>query len=341
MTTPSRKRDLRKEIQLIHARTKFNNRYEYSIRFGFIESALKQILQNLDPKKYPYDELLRYIPISTVACMQSFFRASIVELINSGEPFNKNVANFKGKVGAIDYDTIAAIETKAFTIGDFVAHTLSYNDFPSINASISILLNDDFTDKLKKHSRKSIFEFVTERTEHFKKKFPEIMKSVDITFKMRHTFCHEFATNVKIHPEEIKIHFENCKLFIEHSNEVISEILYPNAPESQYDMNQEAHRGFLKLDAELNDIITKIKNLKRRQVFPEDEEDCKGFDLLQEKWDEYRKLYAEFSTVKYKGGTIHPLMYSSAMSYITNQRLNSLKDSYLRYIEDEGEYSFK
>lgn len=342
----NRKRDLAKEIESIQARTGLLGRYEYFTRLPEIQRVLSQItgdkIEDLELSRFTANqELLRYIPIATVACIQSFFRSAIADIIDSGEQFNKNVANYKGKVSPPDFDTIAAIQTNTFTIGEFVAHSLSYSNYEIINSNIKTLLDKDLTQILSDYNRKSIYEYNNNNNEYFKKQCAEIRKSIDITFKMRHTFCHENASNVKFDVEEIKKHFFNCKVFIEYSSEVISNIITPNYPETQSEMNQAAEESYLKKDKELNDLIGRIKHIKFESIFPWNEADNKLFDEIQEKWSSYRTEYAIKSTASYWGSSSKSLLFYSAMKQITDERLWGLKKQYGDLLKRKEEYSFK
>jgi hypothetical protein len=339
MTNKKNERDLINEIMLIQARNGFQTRHEYWYRLHEIERALNRLLDK-DPVPdiaifTANRELLRYIPIAIIACIQNFFRLSIKELIDSGEPFNKNVSNFKD---TLSYDILAAIQTKTFTLGEFIAHSLSYSNLEQINSHITNLIDENFIDKLQSFERYSLHEPDNLLRDYFKKNSAEILESINIAFKMRHTFCHENATNVNVEPVEIKKHFDNCKIFILYSNEVITNILHPNYPQTQQQMNQESFRSFEEKDKESSDLIEKIKLIREESIFPEDDDDCSKFDEIHEKWKEYRKLYAELSTSKTRKGTIHPLMYNSAMERITTDLLQSLKERYRIHLKKGVEF---
>jgi len=340
-----KKRDLKEEIKSIQARTSLQGRYEYYFRLGEIEIVLKQITSkeaNKDVFHFAHNrELLRYIPIATVACIQSFFRFAIKELIDSGEPFNKNVANYKGKVPPPDYDIIAAFQLNTLTIGEFVAHSLSYNNYENINSNIGHLLDENLTEKLLAYDRKSVWESVNKNTSYFKDNFSEIRKSIDIIFKMRHTFCHESASDIRLDATQIKRHFYNCSVFLEHSSVVIANIIRPNYPETQLEMNQEARDSYQRKDQELNEYIDKIKSLNKEPFFPWSELDCKDFDQVHEKWKEYRELYASKSSFNSKGGSRHSLLYGSALELITNERLEGLKKQYGHLLKNDEKFSFE
>tara|TARA_R110000868_G_scaffold167939_1_gene402502 strand:- start:1861 stop:2121 length:261 start_codon:yes stop_codon:yes gene_type:complete len=77
------KRDLINEITSIKSRSEFNTRYDFNAKLNDIEYAFQENLQyNGEYNK----ELLKYIPIATVACFEAFFSSTYKELIDFGKP---------------------------------------------------------------------------------------------------------------------------------------------------------------------------------------------------------------------------------------------------------------
>jgi hypothetical protein len=319
------KRDIIQEIKSIKSRSEFNSRYDYSSRLSDIEYALKEFSEyNGDFNQ----ELLKYIPISTVACFEAFFNSAIKEIVDFGKPFSDNVAKFnQSKNIKLDFEVVAAIQTKSLTVGEFVAHVLPYNNLKDINSNISTLIEKDFLGELKSFNKKSIFENANTISESFHKGTSEILKSVEQTYEFRHIFCHEFATNVRIDQSSILKNFENCKIFLEHSNSFIWELLYPNSPETQTEMNIQAHEEFELVDKELSTLVDKIKNSSSHEYTIESF-DQNLFDQTINQWKEYRKLHAEYKASSVKGGSMYPLLYSSDLTYITKEKIKSLEDEF-------------
>jgi hypothetical protein len=72
-----KKSDLLQQIQEIKSRSGFNSMYDYSSRLNDIESALDE----LNSFKGNFNnELLKYVPIATIACFEAFFRIAIKEM---------------------------------------------------------------------------------------------------------------------------------------------------------------------------------------------------------------------------------------------------------------------
>lgn len=194
------KRDIITEITAIKSRTEFNSRHDLS-RINDIEYAVSEYLTyNGD-----FDsEFIKYIPISTVACFEAFFRSVYKEMIDLGKPFSANAIKFnQSKNIKFDFDIVNAIQNKTVTAGEFISHILPCNNFEDINSNLSTLAGIDFTDQIKSFKRKSVFEHVNENTDKFIQDSEQIIMDVKRTFELRHIFCHEFATNFKIDRDEI------------------------------------------------------------------------------------------------------------------------------------------
>lgn len=116
------KRNLINEITEIRSRSEFNSRLDYSSRLNDIEYAFNESLNyNGDFDK----ELVKYIPIATVACFEAFFRSAYKELIDFGKPFSDNAIKFnQSKNVKFDFEIINAIQTKTVTVGEFISHIL-------------------------------------------------------------------------------------------------------------------------------------------------------------------------------------------------------------------------
>jgi hypothetical protein len=183
------KRDILQEIASIKSRSEFNSRYDYSSRLSDIEYALKEFSEYNGEFN---QELLKYVPISTVACFEAFFNSAIKEIIDFGKPYSNNVAKFnQAKNVKLDFEVVAAIQTKSLTVGEFVAHLLPYNSLEDINSNLSILIDEDFLQGLLGFTKTSIFEEVNAVRKSFQEKPGEIIKSVKKTYELRHIFCHD------------------------------------------------------------------------------------------------------------------------------------------------------
>lgn len=192
-----------------------------------------------------------------------------------------------------DFEIVSAIQSKSLTVGEFIAHILPYNNYDDLSSNLSILLDMDFTSELKKFNKISVHDHINKLTADFQNRFGEIIESTKNTYELRHVFCHEFANTLNVNQEEIIRNFNNRKIFLEHTNNFIAELLYPNYPETQMDVNIHAGEKFEIKNSELENLIVLIKNLVQKDEFNTERFDEKDFDDSIVQWKEYRRLHAK------------------------------------------------
>lgn len=318
------KRNLITEINAIKSRTEYDSGYDVDVRLEDLEIVINQYLEN---NKDVNSELLKYIPIATVACFESFFRSVIKELIDSGKPYNENAIQFnQSKNVKFDFDIILAIQSKKITIGEFISHILPCNNYEDINSNLSTLIGTDFTDSIKKFKRKSIFDDVNENSKTFRDNFNEIISDIKRTFELRHIFCHEFSNNLKVEMNEILKCFQNSRVFLKHTRDFTWNLRHPNSPETQTDMNIKSAEDFENIDRELSELIVKIKGMRgENQLGFVDHE---LFDKSIIEWKKYRTAKAEAYSSNFKDGTIYPTIYSVNLAMTTKEKIESLKEDF-------------
>jgi uncharacterized protein YecT (DUF1311 family) len=318
------KRNLINEITAIKSRSEFNSRHDFSSRLNDIEYAFQE---NLDYNGNFNKELLKYIPIATVACFEAFFRSVYKELIDFGKPFSDNVVKFNQAQNVkFDFDIVNAIQTKKVTVGEFISHILPCNNFDDINKNLSILCNLDFVDEIKKFKRDSIFEQVHDHSKQFIENGDQIIADIKRTFELRHIFCHEFATNLRIDRDEILRCFNNAKFFLNQTNDFIWDLIYPDSPETQADMNNHASEQFAQADKELTELIATIKEASKEHSYMELNADL--FEETITEWKKYRDKKAELNASVVEGGSMYPTIFASSLTTTTKEKIESLKNEY-------------
>jgi hypothetical protein len=315
------KRSLVNEIKEVKSRTEFNSRMDYGLKLSDIQYAFEEAL------KYNGDyeiELIKYIPIATVACFEAFFRSAYKELIDFGLPYSENAIRFNQTRNIkFDFEIINAVQDKSISIGEFISHLLPCNNFDDINSNMSTILNKDFAQCIR--------EFIdNELTKEFyaeiKTSFNEIIPDIKRTFEIRHIFCHEFATNFKIDKSEILRCFHNAKVFLEFTNDYLQSEIYPNAPKTQVAMNEFARQEFFDYEKKLDNLIQNI--LEANDDYKYVAIDSDSFLEVIEKWKEYREFKARTDSGLYFNGSMYNMIYFSSLSVITKEKIESLTDEF-------------
>jgi len=286
------KRNLINEIHSVKSRSYHNSRYDYMQRILRIDGAIQDLEENSGRFK---NELLRYIPISMVACFEAFFKSAVRDLVDFGSPFSDNVKKFNQAQNIkLDFEVLGAIQVKSLTIGELIAHILPYNNLSDVNSNFTTLIGQDFISELKKFKKKSQFESENTFRSDFVDRAGEIFQSVDRVYKIRHIFCHESPTGYKVDYDEIIQDYQNCKVFLEQSNSLINEFLYPDAPETQTDMNIKSGERFEEIEKVLGKLISEIKSKSFEDEAMSDF-NHEQFDLCMDKWREYETVQLSVS----------------------------------------------
>ena len=141
------------------------------------------------PKKHSCQaELLRYFPIGIVAASEGYIRLVYRDLINFGDPYLRNAAQFKDL--SLGHEAIYAIHERQASVGEIIAHELAHNSLGDITRNMDALTGTDFKSAVEEDSRDKLVASATARLE-----LSWVSQFVVRTFELRHIFCHEPATS--------------------------------------------------------------------------------------------------------------------------------------------------
>lgn len=157
--------------------------------------SLHHIMNKAPKKRSLQAELLRYIPIGVIAASEGYFRLVYRDLIDFGDPYLRNAANFKDL--SLGHEAIYAIHGRRTTIGEVIAHQLSHNSLGDITKNMDALSGGDLAAAVQHE--------LDRQTQHAKEPTmaPWVSRYVARTFELRHIFCHELATSFTPDPREI------------------------------------------------------------------------------------------------------------------------------------------
>ena len=141
-------------------------------------------------------ELLRYFPIGAVAASEGYFRLAYRDLIDFGDPYLRNAANFKDL--SLGHEAIYAIHGRQTTVGEIIAHQLPHNNLGDITRNMDALTGGDLLENVRLE-----LEGQTQRSKERSLEASWVPQFVVRTFELRHIFCHELATSFTVRIEEI------------------------------------------------------------------------------------------------------------------------------------------
>lgn len=308
-------RDLLGEIAAIKSRR------QHSFAFLELEIRLKAIESAFDKAGQEDTEILRYFPVAIVAAMESYFRSSMQQLIDFGEPFLSNAADLAKQI-RIDFDLLKAIDGRAISIGELIAHSLKLSRVEHLNSVVSSIIGNSFS-----HS----IETATDRWEEVVNGKPGVLllpkakdafRGVARTFEIRHIVCHEAAVGFVTDRGEIETCLNHCFALLMASERFFTEIANPGAPLTQTDMNISAGVALAEKETELKVLLETMRAEVSSDALP-------AFDRAQTLWEEFCGSWVAFLVGDLEhGGSIWPLEYASAKGIEVIRRINQLRFSH-------------
>jgi len=254
--------------------------------------------------------LFEYVPVKIVACFQEFFRNIYKDFIDNPK-YRKNIAKldlFKDIV--YDAEILTAFQDKDITLGEYISYLIPCNKFEDINKTISSLAEVNFS--------KLMHEQVGD--------CDELLKDIQDIFSCRHIVCHEVPRKHTIKKETVEKWIGSASAFVELTDNVVMDIIYPNPPITNYDMLQSVKKDFVEAEAELNALLQTLKTL------PHAEFENIAFDYIDE-WKKYREAKAKAESATFEGGTYYGIIYTDSLTQTTKEMIKNLKVQYRKTLK--------
>jgi len=284
----------------------------------FVFAATMQRLQKLhslsETEFGRSEEFSRYIPKAVVAALQGFLRSAWGTILDLGEPYLSRIAKYlkdKSRV-TFDFVTVREIAEKKFTLGQFVAHSLSFNNFEDVTEAFSAILDSKFLETLKKQSYEDGTPILEDEALFFEK--------MDALFRERHIFSHELADDYHLSRNDALIFIKVAQQLVEGVQQIFS-LETSKKPDCQQDMNryarEKANEAQKIIEEQINLILDALRSKSDRTALEK-------YIKANEAWQEYAKLEADAYSDQCRGGTLAPLLSAGIYEYLTRQRIETL-----------------
>ena len=278
-------------------------------------TAIRHSYKRLDSAN---DELLRYYPIALAACLESWFRLAICELVDSGEPYLGNARQILRRE-AFDYDILVGLHGQTITIGEVISHHPAISRLGNVISTMDSLMGENFRKSVSEvHDRWKV-EIEKQPNVPIVADIDETFRNVDRTFELRHIFCHETATAIEVGCDEIKRCIDHTATFLKASAELISQTLFPDAPLTQTDMNIASHEDYKKernsLDLLLETIAAVLSDKRKER-----------FAAANKAWESFLEASVEIDGLEYEGGSIRPTVEALAATQLARERRTQLEE---------------
>ncbi|HEX2091991.1 MAG TPA: hypothetical protein VHG28_06290 [Longimicrobiaceae bacterium] len=186
----ARKRDYL--VEILEKRSRLHRRShrfeQFKMRFSPIWDAYEFL--RVHGKQVPHvrAELLKYISIGIVACLEGYFRTVIRDLIDAGPPYQDNVRKLEEI--RLDLGTVVGMGREKISPGEFISHLLPLSSLDDINRHMTTIMGADFLDVIKRVPDPRTGDTIAEIA-------GGIFEQIRTAFRQRHIFCHELAPKVQ------------------------------------------------------------------------------------------------------------------------------------------------
>lgn len=305
----------------------------------FLVNAKLGTLENILKAENVSGELTHFFPVILVACLETYFRAAIRDLIDLGSPYIDNCAKLKDL--KFDINIIKAIHNKRITVGDFISHLINISSVEQIDSYMSTILGCKFLASLPSHKRQVIVDSKLKKyVNPLSRRYKTIYKNISSLFRIRHQISHEVSLNIELDKKTLEEFFVSVTLLIEGTEILIENIFYPNGvPQSTYDWREYNGKEYEAVVLEIKASLKKIKTLlKRREKYaPPNEKHIEREQLkeLHQSWEDYQKAHSWFvADLNAKGGSAWPLFYMGIAKELAEDMLEKYQDI-LTLLKDE------
>lgn len=257
------------------------------------------------------------VPARIVTILEVFVRDWIERLIDYGSPYVERAATLKLDL-KFDWTLTNSVRGGVVTLGQLVAHTISTSRLETIKAAIDALISDDLFVRVSQTTNRWEVEVMGAPSNPIIGDMNALKRDLFKLFETRHILVHELPKKPTISAGDVDVFLQSTKLFIEATDEFLSELLFGKYPLTQRAMNVAAAEGNEAALEQLSEVRSEIEN----------EYGAWGSDLstVQEKWNQFRDADAEWQSREAEGGSMQPMLYSMASEAHAKARTKELRN---------------
>jgi len=282
-------------------------------------AALKRSWET-NAKKIP--ELADLMPVGAVTLLEVFLRRWLERLIDVGAPYVERASKLNLNL-KFDFPIAKGLQGGIVTFGEVFAHSVSLSEMSSICSTFDKILGDD------------LFEAIRDTRDRWDTRMnggtgQPIINDIDAVrgaiarlLEIRHIVVHELPLERPSTDEELSSIIDNVIVFMRAADEHFANLIFPDYPLTQGEMNEQAAQQHADSQSELEKICTQIQaSTGSNEIYQ-----------VQTHWNAFKEAEASRQAQPHLGGSIRPMLYSLAAAQITQTRIKELTD----WIEDPGD----
>lgn len=258
---------------------------------------LSKVLTELDRAEAVSDELMRHFPVAMIACLETYTRTIVQELVDSGPPFSDRIEAFGGL--KIEIETMKAIHGRRITLGELLGHLTPVSSLADVQRAIGPLINADVIDIVKSGGGD----------------VRALIEGVTTTFRLRHVYAHEFQAADTVDRPLIIGSVRAAAAFLSELDKGILAIAF-----SQTAMNEHSAQRFDEVDKELTLLLRELNA-------DVGEKQASRLAKAQKAWRIVRdQTAAVMADLEAEGGSMSTMVYNRFAAAMTRNRLQELQD---------------
>jgi len=262
------------------------------------------------------DEL---VPIRVVTLLEVFVRGWIEKLVNQGAPYVERAA--KLNIGLkFDFAIASSLHGGVVTLGQLIAHSVSVSRLESIVDVLETLLDENLFSSISTVHDRWAVEIEGKPDLPIVADIEQLKRNLFRLFEVRHILVHEMPRKKPHTADEVDGFLRSATLFVQALDEMLSTRLHGKYPLNQSEMNRDAAARSAAATEELAELCEKIAR----------EYDSTTIHDVQKVWAIFCDAEADRQSQVAFGGSMQPMIYSSAAESLTRARTDELK----RWIEE-------
>jgi hypothetical protein len=277
------------------------------------------------------DTTADFYPIRAVTLLEVFSGAWIAQIVDHGMPYIEKVVELKTDL-KFDLALVRAIHGRTITLGDMVAHSLSFRSFGQVCGCFSALLGRDLISSISDAVDRRMTLGQLLRPSHMSNTTPkpiitdvgEMRRVLSRLFVVRHILVHEFPQKEVYDRDEITVFLRSAEQFAHATDETLSHLLFGDVPITMQGMKEQSRRALDESEAELARIAERVRS----------KADRRKMTLLKKSekaWLTFRQAACDVRADLARGGTLAGYLALLEANTLTKSRIDQLK----KYLEEE------
>ncbi|MFB6419235.1 MULTISPECIES: lysozyme inhibitor LprI family protein [Bradyrhizobium] len=257
------------------------------------------------------------VPVRIVTILEVFVRDWVEQIIDQGFPYVERAATLKLDL-KFDWTLTSNVRLGTVTLGQLVAHNISTSRLETIKSALDTLISDDLFARISLVVNRWEVEVMGSPPIPIIADNDKLRRDLFRLFEVRHILVHELPKGPIVSSDDVESFLQSAKLFVEATDEFLSELLWGKYPLTQRDMNATAAERNKSALEDLAKVCSEI----------ESEYEEWGSDLwtVQKQWNQFREADAEWQSREAEGGSMQSMLYSMASEAHAKARTKELRD---------------